>query len=370
MIKLQAAKCPQCNANIEVNTNLEKAICQYCGCTIIIEDVVPKIKVEHSGTIKIEGVKDRDYHLEQAKKHMDVNEYEEALTHLREIVKDDNFDIEAYSYIAISDLNIIVGKEYDDKYLRYLTKKINKFSDKDVDTLLEFYNTIDRTDLIDKNKTSIIYLEPYFSEIERIRAIRLDNKIDNYFKKFPTNIPILTIIMILLYVLALLKFSFVLEIITMVLTINFFAFSFYLENNIGWKKLLIFIIAYILLYSVIYGNVIYNLATDIINFPGLDSILIYIIDLLPSLYYPTIGFIIALEIFKQNYFIRDFNAANPVLRVLAIVVFPYSLVYLYRITNRSVNIFFTVSCLIFIGFIIGTVMSLISKKIEKKKEES
>lgn len=36
MIKLQAAKCPQCGADIEVNESLEKTICQYCGTTILI----------------------------------------------------------------------------------------------------------------------------------------------------------------------------------------------------------------------------------------------------------------------------------------------------------------------------------------------
>lgn len=30
MLKLTAAKCPQCGADIEVNPELEKSICQYC----------------------------------------------------------------------------------------------------------------------------------------------------------------------------------------------------------------------------------------------------------------------------------------------------------------------------------------------------
>lgn len=42
-MKLTVAKCPSCNANIEVNENLEKAICQYCGSTILIESAIKKI---------------------------------------------------------------------------------------------------------------------------------------------------------------------------------------------------------------------------------------------------------------------------------------------------------------------------------------
>ena len=60
MVKLQAAKCPQCGADIEVNPSLEKTICQYCGTTILIQDAVQKIKVEHTGTVKVDGIKNRD----------------------------------------------------------------------------------------------------------------------------------------------------------------------------------------------------------------------------------------------------------------------------------------------------------------------
>ena len=107
MVKLQAAKCPQCGADIEVNVNLEKTICQYCGSTILIEDAVQKIKIEHSGTVKVDGIKNRDDYLKQAKKHMKVEEYEKAIELLKIIVRDDKFDIEAYSDMIKSYVGII-----------------------------------------------------------------------------------------------------------------------------------------------------------------------------------------------------------------------------------------------------------------------
>lgn len=42
MIKLQAATCPQCGASIEVNEQLEKTICQFCGTTILVSDIWKK----------------------------------------------------------------------------------------------------------------------------------------------------------------------------------------------------------------------------------------------------------------------------------------------------------------------------------------
>lgn len=37
-MKLIKLKCPNCNANVEVNKDLERATCNYCGTNFIIED--------------------------------------------------------------------------------------------------------------------------------------------------------------------------------------------------------------------------------------------------------------------------------------------------------------------------------------------
>ena len=37
-MKLINLKCPNCNADIQVNEELEKAVCNYCGTSFIIED--------------------------------------------------------------------------------------------------------------------------------------------------------------------------------------------------------------------------------------------------------------------------------------------------------------------------------------------
>ena len=95
MVKLTAAKCPSCGAAIEVNKKLENVICQYCGDTILIEDAIAKIKVEHSGKVKVSSVKDSSDKIEIARKYIKVNKYEDAMGIIKQILNDDPFDLEA-----------------------------------------------------------------------------------------------------------------------------------------------------------------------------------------------------------------------------------------------------------------------------------
>ena len=73
MVKLQAAKCPSCGADIQVNEKLENTICQYCGSTVLVEDAIEKYKIEISGNVKVEGIKGRNDKIEQAKKHFNCS---------------------------------------------------------------------------------------------------------------------------------------------------------------------------------------------------------------------------------------------------------------------------------------------------------
>ena len=42
-MKLITLKCPDCNARLEVNPDLEKIICNYCGAEIYIDDEATKL---------------------------------------------------------------------------------------------------------------------------------------------------------------------------------------------------------------------------------------------------------------------------------------------------------------------------------------
>lgn len=111
MIQLTAAKCPQCGADIEVNAELEKSICQYCGTTILVQEAIQKIEL--SGSVKVAGIKNRDDYLEQAKKHYKVGENLEAIENLSYIIAEDSFDIEAYCELIKNDLAILKKENFD-----------------------------------------------------------------------------------------------------------------------------------------------------------------------------------------------------------------------------------------------------------------
>ena len=96
-MKLTPAKCPSCGANIEVNENLEKTICQYCGTTVLIEEAIEKYKIEISGKVEVEGIRSNAQKIENARKHMKIGEYMKAQELLNQVNHDDSFNVEGQS---------------------------------------------------------------------------------------------------------------------------------------------------------------------------------------------------------------------------------------------------------------------------------
>ena len=114
MVSLKAAKCPSCGADIEVNPDLEKGICQFCGSTILIQDAIQKIRVEHTGTIKVEGIQGESELLDIVKNHIRFGETYKAYDVIEEILKINPYNLEA--------LNL---------YLDLRQKDLKKYADMD-----------------------------------------------------------------------------------------------------------------------------------------------------------------------------------------------------------------------------------------------
>lgn len=55
-MKLVTAMCPNCGAKLELDENMEKGFCMYCGSHIIVDDAVQKYKIELSGKVSVEGI--------------------------------------------------------------------------------------------------------------------------------------------------------------------------------------------------------------------------------------------------------------------------------------------------------------------------
>ena len=114
MVKLKDAKCPNCGANIEVNDKLEKSICQYCGSTVMVDEAIEKYKLEISGKVEVEGIKGRSSKIKQAIKHKKLKEYDKATKILKEVIADDEFDIEALAELVKLDIDIIENSDFDE----------------------------------------------------------------------------------------------------------------------------------------------------------------------------------------------------------------------------------------------------------------
>lgn len=52
---IQNLKCPNCGGELQLDDNLDKGFCMYCGGAIQIKEEIAKIKIEHSGTIEHTG---------------------------------------------------------------------------------------------------------------------------------------------------------------------------------------------------------------------------------------------------------------------------------------------------------------------------
>jgi len=74
MTKLKQAKCPNCGANIEVDSSKDKVKCEFCGSTIEVEEAVEKYKIELSGKVEVEGLSGRKDKLRKAKQHIKFEE--------------------------------------------------------------------------------------------------------------------------------------------------------------------------------------------------------------------------------------------------------------------------------------------------------
>ena len=104
MVKLKDAKCPNCGANIQVNDKLENTICQFCGSQVMIEEAIEKYKLEISGKVEVDGIRGRNSKIEQAKKHIKLEEYDTAKKILQEIIEEDSLDADAYTELIKVDI--------------------------------------------------------------------------------------------------------------------------------------------------------------------------------------------------------------------------------------------------------------------------
>ena len=148
MVELKNAKCPNCGASLQVNEKLNKTICQFCGSEVIIKEAIERYKVELSGKIEVDGIQGRNTKIDLAKKHIEIEEYLDAINILYKIVEENKFDVEAYIQLLKIDI------------LKLKKGPINSI------VLNEFIYYYDRTKKIDKENLLESELAEYLSDIK------------------------------------------------------------------------------------------------------------------------------------------------------------------------------------------------------------
>lgn len=159
MVKLKDAKCPNCGANIQVNDKLENTICQYCGSQVVIEEAIEKYKLEISGKVEVDGIKGRNSKLEQARKHIKLEEYGAAKNIINGIIAEDSLDVEAYIELIKIDIELFKQREFNEN--------TSDLTDYDGWTLFnEIINNYERANKIDDDDIVEKGLSEYKEDID------------------------------------------------------------------------------------------------------------------------------------------------------------------------------------------------------------
>lgn len=78
MVKLVSAKCPNCGAALKLSKEDEKAKCEYCHNTIIVDDAIACYKLKVSGNVSVEGIATNAELIESANELLNMKEFLKA----------------------------------------------------------------------------------------------------------------------------------------------------------------------------------------------------------------------------------------------------------------------------------------------------
>ncbi|MBR2138331.1 MAG: hypothetical protein IJ966_03420 [Bacilli bacterium] len=118
-MKLIKMKCESCGATLDVNKNLEKITCNYCGAEILIDDEATKVKRVEDAKLKAR----KDNHEQSLKERNDILEQEVKEKKVKEELNSvDNFKKGKFSkvllvFFAIAVLFFFIGDGFLVKFL-------------------------------------------------------------------------------------------------------------------------------------------------------------------------------------------------------------------------------------------------------------
>jgi len=167
-MSLEAAKCPSCDANIEVPIDRETVYCAYCGSAIKSKAAIAYGKtVTIEGEVKVEGIATLEKLVQNAETYMQLNEYSKAKQTYEQIVKDYPEDYRGWLglfLLQIRTASFAKIKDFDDSEKHYLNACNVIKSDVIKKQVEEIYETEWQT-FLDKISNAIFdinYIQTFF----------------------------------------------------------------------------------------------------------------------------------------------------------------------------------------------------------------
>jgi len=106
-MKLVAAKCPQCKADIQIDSESKQAFCMYCGTKIIIDDEVTHVQFDNMQSAGFEFEKGR----QQAKDVINTNLLNEMRKELIRLTGNQTLEENNREMIDLLSIKSRLGKE-------------------------------------------------------------------------------------------------------------------------------------------------------------------------------------------------------------------------------------------------------------------
>jgi len=148
---LEAAKCPNCGAAIQVPDERESASCMYCGSILKVKEAIEKFKIELSGSVIVET--SIEPMLKSAEGFLMLKRWDDAEKLFRKIIELNSTDYRAWwGLVSV--------------YTKNFTDFINE-------NHTEFYGSaLELADLPNRNKLEMIYREYCNNRLEYVKLRR------------------------------------------------------------------------------------------------------------------------------------------------------------------------------------------------------
>lgn len=182
-MKLVAAKCPNCGAQIDVDKNSDSTKCEYCDSKILIEDAIEKYKLEISGAIEINNMPKLENYIKLGNRNYEDGEFNEAYKMYSKAIE---LDPDNYIIVLRQGLSKTLCTNYEDfeispainamKHVYKILKKENN--------ILKLNESISECNNVIKSLDEILVKEYKRRKLEQNEVIPFNMKIESCLVSF------------------------------------------------------------------------------------------------------------------------------------------------------------------------------------------